>query len=112
MQRSHQEGSEGPPPDVYHVLPDDQLWVVRREGGGIVDRAYTKGIALASARAYAKRPLMARVIVHGEDGSIESEEVHAREPRSGGPGIGQKILVIEDDPAVRRTLSRMLQVNG
>ena len=91
-------------------MPDGEGWVVRRDGA-VVDRAYTKGIAIESGQRRAKATVLGRLIIHGADGSIEAEHTYSRDARR-SPGAGQKVLVIDDDPDIRRTVSRILRVGG
>jgi CheY-like chemotaxis protein len=99
-------------PDIYRVLPDQDGWIVRQESGGrLVDRAFTKEIAIESARRRARGSMYGTVIVHGTDGSIESEYEYKR-PARASPGAGQKVLVIDDDDDLRRTVSAILRVGG
>ena len=99
-------------PEIYRVLPDEDGWIVRQESGGrLVDRAFTKEIAIESARRRARGCMYGTVIVHGPDGSIESEYEYKRPGRT-SPGAGQRVLVIDDDTDLRRTVSAILRVGG
>src|SRR5687768_5336827 len=97
--------------DVYHVLPDDGGWVVRRDGVGVIDRAFTRGVAIENGRRRAKATVLGRLVIHHPDGSIDCEETYTRDGRP-SPGVGQRVLVIDDDPSVRKAVSRILQVGG
>ena len=57
-------------------MPDDETWVVRIEGGGLVDRAFTKEIAVEAARKRASVS-RGRLIVHRADGTVEREVDYA-----------------------------------
>ncbi len=58
---------------VYHLVPDEDGWAVRREGSDIDITVHTgKKAALAAARGVAKAHEPSRLVVHRADGTIQT----------------------------------------
>lgn len=58
---------------VYHLVPNEDGWVVRREGSDIDISVHTgKKAALAAARGVAKAHEPSRLVVHRADGTIQT----------------------------------------
>ncbi len=58
---------------VYHLVPDEDGWAVRREGSDIDISIHTgKKAALAAARGVAKAHEPSRLVVHRADGTIQT----------------------------------------
>ena len=64
--------------NVYHVVPRDGRWVARLQGSPSVSaEAEHRGDAVEAAERIIRQLGTGRIILHGEDGSIES--VHTYE---------------------------------
>ena len=68
---------------VFHVVPDANSWKVRREGEGdyevLVDN---KDNAIQHARELAQENATSQVIIHTQDGRIETEFTYGDDPRN------------------------------
>ncbi len=61
---------------VYHVVPSGDVWAVKKQGSEHASRvAETQKQALDHARTFARNQAPARIILHGDDGAIESQIV-------------------------------------
>ncbi len=71
---------------VYHVVPSGDEWAVKKQGAEQASRvAATQQEAVAHAETFARRQAPSRVVVHGPDGTIESQhsfDPGAREERA------------------------------
>ena len=69
------------PRTKYHVTKHDQGWQVKREkaerASAVLD---SKQEALARARELAKSQPLAQVIIHGQDGVIQTEHTYGSDP--------------------------------
>ncbi|HYE96702.1 MAG TPA: DUF2188 domain-containing protein [Rubricoccaceae bacterium] len=58
---------------VYHVVPSDGRWAVKREGGHRPSRlADSRDEAFEAAESFARHLAPGRVVLHRADGTIES----------------------------------------
>lgn len=70
-----------PSRNVYHVVPHDDRWAVRREGSEVVSaEADTDDLALQSAVDIVRTLGIGRVVVHGEDGKIAAVHTYDQLP--------------------------------
>ena len=65
---------------VYHVVPADDLWVVRLVGDSVNEAANTKEAAIARAKQLAQRSVLSQVVIHRADGTIEKEYTYCEDP--------------------------------
>lgn len=65
---------------VYHVVPADDLWVVRLVGDSVNEAANTKEAAIARAKQLAQRSVLSQVVIHRADGTIEKEYTYGEDP--------------------------------
>lgn len=57
---------------VYHIVPQDEGWVVEQEGNeGPRSKHVTKKAAVAAGRALAKGQTPSRLVVHRQDGTVQ-----------------------------------------
>jgi hypothetical protein len=64
---------KGTVPTVYHLVPKDDEWVVRREGSDQdIGQHATKKAALTAARGVAQAHEPSRLVVHRSDGTIQT----------------------------------------
>jgi len=69
-------------PVVYHVVPDGDDWKVELEGSErAVSRHDTKKEALEAARSLAKERAPSRMVIHRQDGTIQTS--HSYDPADG-----------------------------
>lgn len=70
-------------PAVFHVVPSGEVWAIKRRGDSDAARlAATREQAIEQARAFAAREAPARIVLHRDDGTIESQtNVDAPAPR-------------------------------
>jgi hypothetical protein len=63
-----------PDPTVFHVVPSGDVWAVKRQGDSDASRlAPTQDNAYQEARRLAYRAVPARIVLHRDDGTIESQ---------------------------------------
>lgn len=61
---------------VYHVVPNEGRWAVKREGGDFPHRVVaSQSAAVEAAKRLLRFEAPGRIVVHGSDGAIE--RVHA-----------------------------------
>ncbi len=59
---------------VYHVVPSGDEWAVKKQGVEQASRtAATQKEAIGHAETFARRQAPSRVVIHGEDGTIEGQ---------------------------------------
>ncbi|HLT48303.1 MAG TPA: DUF2188 domain-containing protein [Rubricoccaceae bacterium] len=69
------------PQIVYHVVPSEGRWAVKREGADRASRvADTQDEAVAVAEQMARNQAPGRVVVHGANGLIESVHTYDAVP--------------------------------
>ena len=80
--REIQKGDTMSEREVYHVTPDSREgWQVKLEGAQEASSLHgTKKEALARARELAKSLPLAQVIVHKQDGTIQTEYTYHEDP--------------------------------
>src|SRR3989442_13688237 len=64
---------------VYHVTPQLDMWIVQM-GGTVVSSHYTKQAAIDAARNVAQANQPSQVVVHKQDGTIETEGTYGHDP--------------------------------
>ncbi|MGH8552558.1 MAG: DUF2188 domain-containing protein, partial [Methylococcales bacterium] len=65
----------------FHVIKSETGWSVKREGASRAASVHkTREEAIMNARKLARRSEQSVVVVHDEDGSIESQEAYRRGP--------------------------------
>ena len=68
--------------DVYHVTPDGDGWKVKKEGASRASASTgTKKPAIDRAKELAKKAPLGQVIIHKQDGSIQTEYTYGEDPR-------------------------------
>lgn len=65
---------------VYHVVPEDELWVVKIGGDSLSEAVDTKSEAIARAKELARRQALSQVVIHRKDGTIEQEFTYGEDP--------------------------------
>jgi hypothetical protein len=66
---------------VYHIVPRDGVWAVKRQGAQQASRvANSRDGAMRIAQAFARSQAPVRIVLHREDGTIESQVVLAEPP--------------------------------
>lgn len=67
---------------VYHVTPaGDGDWKVKREGASRADSVHEgKGDAVDRAKDLAKEAPLGQIIIHGQDGKIQTEHTYGKDP--------------------------------
>ena len=69
------------PQTVYHVVPYEERWAIKREG---VDRAVrvadSRKDMIGQAETMAQNQAPGRVVIHAEDGTIESVHTYSSVP--------------------------------
>ena len=65
----------------YHVVPDGDGWAVKLEGG---QRASAKAVrkvdAVARGKELAKKAPLGQIIIHKQDGKIQTEHTYGEDP--------------------------------
>lgn len=65
----------------YHVVPGDDGWKVNKQGGQRASAtAGTKAEAVQKAKDLAKAQPLGQVIIHKEDGTIQTEHTYGKDP--------------------------------
>lgn len=85
---------------VYHVVPSDGRWAVKREGSERASRvADDQDDAVSAAEQMARNQAPARVVIHGADGLIQT--VHSFESVPARAESGREWLdVVLSKPAL------------
>ncbi len=66
---------------TYHVTPGDDGWKVQAEGGSKASAVTpTKAEAVQAAKGFAKNATEGQVIIHGQDGKIQTEHTYGNDP--------------------------------
>ena len=69
------------PQIVYHVVPNEERWAVKREGADRASRvADTQDEAVAVAEQMARNQAPGRVVVHGANGLIQTVHTYDSVP--------------------------------
>ena len=69
------------PQIVYHVVPNEERWAVKREGADRASRvADTQDEAVAVAEQMARNQAPGRVVVHGANGLIQTVHTYDAVP--------------------------------
>lgn len=70
------------PRKVYHVTPaGDGDWKVKREGASRADSVHEdKGNAVDRGKELAKSGGLGQIIIHGQDGKIQTEYTYEKDP--------------------------------
>lgn len=82
-------------PVVYHVVPHGEEWAVKKEGADQASRvASTQADAIVLAERFASNQAPGRVVIHGENGTIEAQHTFDRgsalvEAKSWTRAVGQ-----------------------
>lgn len=82
---------------VYHVVPYNEQWAVKKQGGEQASRlAGTQEEAVAHAEQFARHQAPSRIVIHRQDGTIESQqsfELADRPPATEAPSrIAPRVL--------------------
>jgi hypothetical protein len=63
-------------PTVYYVKPNGGLWQVARQAGAALSQHETKREAVEAGRETARADQPSQLVVHGPDGSVETESTY------------------------------------
>jgi hypothetical protein len=67
---------------VYHVVPSDGEWAVKKEGASQASRvASSQREAIDHAESFARTQAPSRVVVHGDDGVITGQHTFSESQR-------------------------------
>lgn len=67
---------------VYHVVPSDGEWAVKKEGSSQASRvASSQREAIEHAESFAQKQAPSRVVIHGEDGIITGQHTFSETQR-------------------------------
>lgn len=67
---------------VYHVVPSDGEWAVKKEGASQASRvASSQREAIKHAESFAQKQVPSRVVIHGEDGIITGQHTFSETQR-------------------------------
>jgi hypothetical protein len=69
--------------NVYRLVPEGTVWRVQI-GGRVLGKWRSRDNALRRAQAYAAADQPSTLVVHGRDGSVESEHPFGHDPHPAG----------------------------
>jgi uncharacterized protein YdaT len=66
---------------TYHVTPNDEGWNVKAENASRASSSHdTKAGAIDRAKELAKAQPLGQVVIHGQDGRIQTEYTYGKDP--------------------------------
>ena len=75
-----------PEPAVYHVVPQEDRWAVKREGSQQATRVEDdREDAVRQASGFVRNAGAGRVVVHGDNGAIEKVHTYDQLPAPPSP---------------------------
>jgi len=93
---------------VYHVVPSDSEWAVKKEGSSQASRvAATQEEAIRHAESFARKQAPSRVVIHGENGTITGQHSFSETQRE-----ENALLSVLTTPPVLTGLALALGITG